>query len=137
MPILRWRPPHDIDEIVEEASLNPFHNNGWDLAVDVLEDEKHIIVYMNIPGIDPHKIDIEIEDSHMRISGSREEEKTVEDQQYYNKEIRRGIFERIIQLPTFVQGGQAKATFNQGVLKIILPKVEGKKPPQKIKVSQS
>jgi HSP20 family protein len=105
------------------------------LAVDVYEKDKNVIAEMNMPGIDPKDIQIEVEDSYLRISGSKKEEKEEKKKHYYSKEIRRGAFERIVQLPCPVQKTKVKAEYEDGVLKISLPKaVQAKTSRVKIQV---
>ena len=134
MPIIKWHPFHDFDEFFEDLA-HKHHHNGWDLAVDVSEDKSNVYVDMNIPGINPDKVDIEVEDTYLKVSGSREEKKEEKEKNYYRKEIRRGSFERVISLPSPVLGDKAKAEFSDGVLKITLPKEKGKKL-SKIKVAK-
>jgi HSP20 family protein len=121
MAIIRWRPFHDIEKFFE----NNFHSHHADLAVDLYEEKDAIIAHVHVPGIDPDKIDISVEDHALKISGSREEEKETEDKNYYYKEIQRGDFERVITLPTAVIPEKTRAEFKDGVLKIYLPKKSG------------
>ena len=57
----------------------------------------------------------------------------VEDKNYYRKEIKRGSFYRTIQLPSHVDGSQAKAVNQEGILKISIPKIK-KSESKKIKI---
>lgn len=133
MAIIKWHPFRDIEDFFEDFSS--FRNHTWDLAVDVCEDDNNVYIAMNIPGIDPDRVDIEAENNYLRVAGSREEEKEVEGKQFYRKEIRRGSFERVIALPSGVEIDKAAAEFDNGVLKITLPKIKGKVP-SKIKVKR-
>ena len=114
-------------------TLECSNDNGWDLAIDVCEDDKNIYVSMNLPGIKPDEIDIEAEGNYLRISGTREQEKENKGKDYYSKEIKRGSFERIVTLPSSVDVDKSKAEIKDGVLNITLPKIAGKNP-EKIKV---
>ncbi len=134
MPIIRWKPFEELDKFFEDI---PFHFTTWDLAVDVYEDDGNIKVEMHIPGIEPDKIDIEVEDNLLRVFGSREKIEKVENKHYYHKEIKRGSFERIIELPCSIVSEAAKAEFSDGVLRILLPKEKVKeKAPSKIKIER-
>ncbi len=126
MSLIRFEPFKDIERLFE--NLPGFAPNvGWDLAVDLYEKEGNLVAEMHIPGIDPEKLDVTIEDGHLRISGTREESKETKEKTYYAREIRRGTFERTIRLPVNVKEGEAKAEYKDGVLRIILPKDQGKK----------
>lgn len=128
MPLVKWF--DDIDELLEDRPGRPRRGRGpwtdnWDLAADVHETEKEIIVQINVPGIDPDKISIDLENNHLHIAGSREEERESEDRRFYRKEIRRGSFERVIPLPCSVDVARASAEYKDGVLRIALPKQIG------------
>jgi HSP20 family protein len=91
------------------------------------------VVEVNLPGIDPAKISIIVQEGFLKITGNREEIKETKEKEYYFREIKRGEFERNIRLPLDVYGEKAMAEYHQGVLIITLPmKAETK--PNKIKV---
>ncbi len=133
MPIIRWRPFRELEELFEDI---PVRAHFWDLAADVYEDNGNVIVKMHVPGIDPDKIEIEVEDNHLHITGSREEEREVEDKQYYRKEIRYGSFERVITLPCSVLTEKTMADFENGILIIKLPKETKGRAAKKIKITK-
>lgn len=119
MAIIRWRPlDEELDKFFEH-----FHTHAsTDLAVDLYDEDDSIVAKVSLAGINPEKVDISVDDNLLRISGEREEDKEVEDKNYYYKEIRRGSFERIIPLPTAVVAEKTKAEMHDGILKIYLPK---------------
>ncbi len=124
MPIARWRPFEELEEMIEHMP----HTKGLDLAVDVSEDSSAVIIEMTVPGVTPDNIDVEVADNYVVISGSREEEKEVEDKHYHHKEIVRGSFERTVPLPAKVIADETLAEFKNGVLKVVLPKEKSNKP---------
>jgi len=132
MPFIRWKPFRELEELLEDF---PFAHT-WDLAADVYEEDNNLVVEMHTPGIDPDRVEIEVEDNHVHIVGSRQEEQEVENKQYYRKEIKRGSFERIIALPYTVVAEDTVASFEEGVLKITLPKAVKEKKSNKIKVTK-
>jgi len=73
-------------------------------------------------------VNISIENDVLTISGETEEKKEVKKEDYYRKEIREGSFSRSVILPMNVKSSQAKASYEKGILKIILPKAEEAKP---------
>ena len=95
------------------------------MAVDIFEEKENIIAEMNIPGIDPEKIDVSVENGYLRIRGSREEEKETKEKHYYSREIKHGSFERIVHLPQDVVKEKVAADYKDGVLRVTLPKVAG------------
>lgn len=127
MAIIKWEPFDGIDQFLENLKFPPMREYGMDLAVDVYEENSNLIAKMNVPGSDPKKIKVSVEDNFLRVSGSSQEEKEEKGKKYYRKEIRSGAFERLISLPQNVQKDKVKAEFDNGVLKVILPKENNKK----------
>jgi HSP20 family protein len=123
MALIRWKPFSEFDEFFEL-----FHHNhhGSDLAIDMFENEKTITLKMNLAGIDPDKVEISVEGHHVRIKGNREEEKEIHNTHYYKKEIRRGSFERLIELPCPVLENSARAESANGMLTITFEKPNAK-----------
>lgn len=128
MALIKWEPFGEIDRFFEDLPSAVFPKMGWDLAVDIYEKDGNLMAEMNLPGVNPDKIDVSVEGNHLRISGSREESKEEKQKQYYSKEIRRGSFERLVRLPAEVQKDQVKAEYKNGELLVMMPKATpGKK----------
>ncbi|RME84815.1 MAG: Hsp20/alpha crystallin family protein [Planctomycetota bacterium] len=128
MTLMRYEPFKGLDKFFETlAPTTTFANMGWDLAVDLYEEGGELVAEMNLPGVDPEKLEISVEEGHLRIAGTREEMSEKKEANYYSKEIKRGSFERLIYLPFKVKENEAKAEYNNGVLKVRLPKDEGKR----------
>lgn len=134
MSIIRWRPFADIDKFLDDLSLRSA--TTMDLATDIFEENGNLVAQMSIAGIDPEKVDVVVEDDYLKVTGSRDEEKVKKERGYFLKEIKRGKFERIIDLPVAVDPSHAKAEFKDGVLRITMPK-QSKKESHKIKVEKS
>ncbi len=132
MAMIRWRPFGELDKFFEELQVPTISR---ELAADVYEENGNVIVEMHVAGINPDKVDISVEGDHVRVTGSREEQKETEDRDYYAKEIRRGSFERIIHLPAAVDREKTRAEIHEGVLKITLPK-KSKAEAHKVKVEK-
>ncbi|MFZ5953783.1 MAG: Hsp20/alpha crystallin family protein [Candidatus Dependentiae bacterium] len=132
MAIIRWKPFYEIDELFDELTRSK--QNGWDLAADVSEDDKSVTVEMHVPGVDVDKLDVHVEGNHLYVHGSREEKEEKKDKHFFKKEIRRGSFERIISLPCPVESENIQATFENGVLKIVLPKEQPRAKSKKINI---
>lgn len=124
MSLIKWEPFGQLDKFFEDFPAMPFAKTSSDLAVDVFEKDNKIIAEMNVPGMDPSKIEVSVEDNYLRVRGSHSEEKEERDKQYYSKEIRRGSFERIVALPATVKRDGVEAEYEQGVLRVIMSKAE-------------
>lgn len=123
--IMRWSPWGDIDRVFEEDFWSP---NAFSPAMNVYQDKDNVIVETSLPGIDPDKVEIAVENDVLTISGRKEEKQEVKREDYYRKEIREGSFSRSVILPMSVKADQADANYEKGILKIILPKAEEAKP---------
>jgi HSP20 family protein len=97
---------------------------GFMPAVDVsyAPNPPRAIVTAELAGIDPAEIDIEIEGRKLLLSGSRAVAGSPTDV-YQQVEIARGPFRRVVELGADVRGHDAKATYEDGMLRIELPLV--------------
>ena len=125
----------DIDELFDKfmrsfsSSLPEIFGVEGEIwpSVDVLEDKKNIIVKAEIPGMDPSDFDISISDNILTIKGEKKQEKEEKDKNFYMMERQYGTFTRSITLPVEVNEEKVDASYKDGVLKIVIPKVETKK----------
>lgn len=120
----------DIDKWFDQSPVNM---GGFAPAVDVWEDDNNIYVETPLPGMDPEKVNISIENDVLTIEGSHEKKSEVDEKNYYRKEVRMGSFHRAVALPSAVKSDDAKASYENGMLTITVPKEERAKP-KKVKV---
>jgi HSP20 family protein len=95
--------------------------------VDIVETEKQFEVTVDLPGLKPEEVNVELKNGELWISGKREEEKEEKGKTYHRIERRRGEFRRVLPLPTTIREEQVEAKFENGVLKIVVPKSEESK----------
>ena len=100
---------------------------GGELAVDVYQTTDAIVVKALIAGVQPSTIDIALTREMLTISGSRTDDKEVEEDGYYQRELYWGSFTRTILLPEEVDVDMAEASEKHGVLMIRLPKINKKR----------
>jgi HSP20 family molecular chaperone IbpA len=94
---------------------------------DIKENEKDILVKVDLPGMRKDKIKVRVENNKiLHIEGERESEKEVSGQtsagQYYRSERQYGRFERVIELPALAKDTGLEARYENGVLTIKIPK---------------
>ena len=89
--------------------------------VDVLEKGNDIIVTADLPGVDKKDIKIDVRDNMLEISAEKKTEKEQKEEEFYRHERSFNRFYRAVRLPASVDESKAKATFNNGVLEIMLP----------------
>lgn len=127
MQLIKWEPLKEINRFFNEdvennsPTLLSFSKLGFDLAVDIYEENGQLVAKMSLPGINPQELDISIENEILSISGRRDEEKETDKKDYYHKEIRRGSFLRTVSLPKVVDAEKAEATYDKGELSIYMP----------------
>ena len=126
MQISKWKPLDEMDRLFNTQPFARLPRFGWDLAVDVFEQDSNVIAKMSLPAIDPDNIKITIDEDMLTIEGEREEEEEVDKKDYYTKEIRRGSFLRTVELPKVVDADKAEADHKDGVLIVTMPTAEGK-----------
>jgi len=92
------------------------------LAVDVYQTAKEIIIKSTIAGVQPEDIDISINNDMVTIKGIRRQPEIVPEENYIYKECHWGGFSRSIILPVDIKDDKIKANLKNGILTIILPK---------------
>ena len=106
---------------------NPVTAQNWLPASDVHETEDHIKIHMDLPGLTNENLDIQFTGNNtLTVRGERKFEE-VEKAKYHRVERSYGSFTRSYVLPTNVETDKIAATFKDGVLEILLPKVESAK----------
>jgi HSP20 family molecular chaperone IbpA len=104
-----------------------------ELAVDVYQTPEAIVVKALLAGVQPGAIDISLTREMLTISGSRSDEREVEEENYFQRELYWGSFSRTILLPEEIDVDMAEASEKHGILMIRLPKIN-KKRQTKLKV---
>lgn len=92
--------------------------------IDLVETDSHFIVEAELPGFNRDEIDIEILDSALKITAQHDEisEETNDAKHYYRKERSYGKIERVVPLPFRINPKQTVAKYDQGILRITIPK---------------
>jgi HSP20 family protein len=101
--------------------------------VNMTETDKAVEVTVELPGMKPEEVKVELHDGALWIMGEKKEEKEEKGKTFHRMERRTGAFRRVMPLPVEVEADKVDARFHDGVLTIALPKVE-KVAPKKIEV---
>lgn len=139
--ITKWEPMPDILSLQDEmnrlfldffgrapAGRRLISESLWAPVMDIEETKDDIIVKAEIPGMTKEDVKIQITGDLLTISGERKREEESKDKTYHRIERSYGQFQRMITLPSEVQSSKAKASYENGVLTIRLPKSEEVKP---------
>ncbi len=150
MALVRWAPDRELDRFKREIDkiFEDFFTPGrfptlfgrareeeysTFPAVDVYDDKDNVMVKAEVPGLRKDDIEIQIKGRDLVIKGEKKKEEEIKDENYYYAERVYGAFSRVVRLPVDVKADQVKAKFKNGILEIVLPKVEEAKP-KEIKV---
>jgi HSP20 family protein len=155
MTLTRWERPElsfnpfgqlsmlrgEIDRLLEPpvGSLGdgsqPFER-GWWPAVDLFHDKDNVIVKVELPGMKKQDIEITLQEGVLSISGERNPDEKYQEAEVHRSERFTGRFSRSITLPATVDGEKCGASYQDGILTILLPKKEEAKAKQiEVKVS--
>ena len=130
--MVKYDPLRELRSLHDELSrvfIDPFRSGGeemgrgvWSPSVDVFENDDKIVLEAELPGMKAGDVDVSIENNVVTIKGERKFEKKEEKDNYHRMERSYGAFTRSFTLPHTVTGEDAAADFENGVLKITLPK---------------
>jgi HSP20 family protein len=146
----RWDPFQDLRSAQEEmAQMSPMlaHALGlhgqqgsgregtaaWAPALDISERKDAYLVTVELPGVEADDLQVTLEDGLLTIQGERYFAHDSSEQQFHRVERRYGAFRRSITLPAHVMAEGIEATADNGVLQILVPKME-EATPKRIKV---
>jgi HSP20 family protein len=140
--ITRWDPVGEMvslrqamDRLFEDSFVSPATWRGYSgeqltAPIDVHETPDELVVTAALPGMKPEDVEITITGQTLTIRGELKEDESVERDQYLYRERRYGTFSRQLQLPLRVEGDRADASFENGLLRLTIPKAEEVKPRQ-------
>lgn len=122
-----------MDRLFEDSYVRPRSwstSDGNVLALDVFATPDAIVVEAALPGVKPDDVDITVTGDTLTISGSSAEQRERTDEGVLYQEIRRGSFSRTVTLPSDVKTDGATASFENGILRLSIPKAKSAKPRQ-------
>lgn len=136
MNIVRYRPFREFGVLQNEmnrlfADFSPRAVNdeetisgNWNPKVNIFENKEHLILEAELPGLTRDDFDLTIEDNVLTLKGERTFEKKTDDENYHRVERSYGSFLRSFTLPQTVSTDSADATFENGMLRVAIPKRE-------------
>ncbi|MEI7475247.1 MAG: Hsp20/alpha crystallin family protein [bacterium] len=117
-----------IEDVFDDFGVNESRKNIIEQflapAIELTEHDNNYELKVQLPGINKEHIDIEVSNNNIVIRGERKEEKEENSGNIYKSEFRYGKFLRTVPMPSEVKSDEAKAEFDNGVLKITVPKVQ-------------
>lgn len=107
---------------------------SWEPSVDVIETESRIMVMVDISGMDGDLIDVFTDGEKLRIEGERYYPAMEGRRQFHQIEIPMGRFRREIELPVPVDPGRTSATYENGLLRISIDKIDPAERVRKVEI---
>lgn len=104
--------------------------SAWVPSCDVFEDEGNVKIVMEIPGVNAEDVKLQLENNMLTIRGEKKQVAEEKADRVYRYERTYGMFERTFALPTTVDAERIEARTTNGVLTVVLPKVEKARPRQ-------
>lgn len=141
-PASRWMSPfEELDRLFDDflssrgmarpfqfgRAMEPMAREARPPRVDVVDRENEILVRAELPGVDKKDLDISLNENVLTIRGETRREEKEEKGDYYRCEIAESSFARTVPLPSYVDSEKAKASFDNGILELTLPKIEQSK----------
>lgn len=114
---------------VDDAFYAP---HGWAmLGGDLFEDDKRLVVKLEVPGMEKDDFSIEVQDDALVVRGEKRFERESSGGRWCLVQCAYGSFRRVVPLPLPVIAEKAKASYKNGVLRVELPKAQAGKPRRK------
>lgn len=123
-----------VDSFFANGMSEDVNNRTWTPPVDIQETEEGYRLTAELPGLTKNDINITLENNVLRLSGERKLEKDVNKDSYHRIERVYGTFTRAFTLPSLVNSEGVQASFENGILTILVPKAEQARP-RKISIS--
>ncbi len=132
--LVRWEPFRDLtdvryamDRMFDRRFVRQWPMLKWEpapaqLPIDLYETDDAVVVTASLPGVKLEDVQVSVTGRVLTVKGETKAATEENDGNYYHQERRSGAFQRVITLPVRVEADKAEATFEDGVLKLELPK---------------
>ena len=147
--LVRWNPWSELfnlhsqmDQLFENAFGERMLSDGsgraetTHLPVDIYQSEDAYTIEASVPGFRPEDVEVTIDDNVLTIKGQMKTEEKRDSGGYVHRERRSASVYRQVSLPQQVKADGIEAAFENGVLKVVIPR-EAKAQPKRIPVSSS
>lgn len=115
-----------FDDIVHEQPqlgiFSKISESLWSPAIELQETETELLLKVQLPGINPEELDIQVSENAVFLSGEHKEQKKTDEQGVFRSEFHYGQFKRVVPLPIAIQREQVKAEMTTGLLTLTMLK---------------
>ena len=132
MTLIRWDPLREVGSLQKEMNhlfdtLTPGRYHDWMNGTlmpraELNETDDAIDLKVELPGMDPDDIDVQVTVDSISISGDRKSETRTEENGVVHSEFHYGKFQRVLPLPSRVDNTDVAAEYKDGILTLHLPK---------------
>jgi HSP20 family protein len=141
MTLVKWEPFRDlmtmqdrmtrlIDETLSRIWKEEVRQGVWSPPVDILEKGNEVILKVDLPEVNQNEIDIRAEESTLIIQGERKFIKESSEENYVQIERPYGTFRRTFTIPRTIDQEGIRASYKDGVLRVVLPRKQEIQPKQ-------
>ncbi len=139
MAITRWDPFREVQSLQNRVNSlfrdmngdnDPLTTASFVPPVDIYEDDKKVVLKLEVPGIDEKDLDVSMENHTLTVKGERKLETEEKEENFHRIERRYGSFFRAFTLPTTVDAEHIKANYRNGILRLELAKKPEAQPKQ-------
>jgi len=141
MTMVKWEPFRDlmamqdrmtrlIDETLSRIWKDEVARGAWSPPVDILERGNEVVLKIDLPEVSQNEIDIRVEENTLIVQGERRFIKDTPDENYIQIERPYGTFRRTFSIPRTIDPEGIKASYKDGVLRVILPRKPETQPKQ-------
>lgn len=142
MTLVKWEPFRDLMQmqdrmtrLFDETLSRIWKEEGmarllWSPPVDILEKSDELVLKVDLPEVNQNEIEIKVEENTLTIRGERKFMKETSDETYVQIERPYGTFQRSFNLTRMIDQQKIRASYKDGVLRVVLPKREETQPKQ-------
>ena len=136
MTLIRLEPFREIESLQRQMNrlFEELHSSTHSLdsrpfvpAAELYETADALHLKIEVPGLSPEDIDIQVTPEAVAITGERHAETETEEKGMMRSEFRYGKFQRVIPLPVRIQNHHVEGEYKNGILNMNLPKAEEEK----------
>lgn len=146
MPVFRWGHAwqaiddleREVDRLLQGVGLaiHGFRIGRQYPAVNLFEFEEEFLLTAELPGTHPEELEVTVRAGALTLKGNRQDPQDVAEDRYRRRERFRGLWQRSLALPERIEEDKLTAEFNNGILKVHLPKA-AEEQPRRIPVIES
>ena len=122
-----------VDRLYDEKMYRPLdaeQNDARAMPLDIYADKDSVVIEAALPGVKPDDVHVSVLGDRLTLTATSAAERTEDENGFMYREVRRGRFARTVTLPSGLRTDEAVASFENGMLRLSIPKAEQAKPRQ-------